>query len=303
MLTVGAGATLVALFVAVVVMAAIGNGGDRARTAAARPGPEPAQLPGGGRMIFPGRRIVALYGTTGTRVLGDLGRGTATQAARRVLRQARAYRRATELDVLPAFELIATVAAGSPGDDGNYRTRRPRRDVRRYLRAIRRVGGLLVIDVQPGRADFPSEVRPYAKLLEEPDVSLALDPEWKLEPGELPGQVIGHTDAATVNAVSAWLAGIVRRRHLPQKLLVVHQFTHDMIQRRSQVVPRAGLAMTFNVDGFGARAVKLQKYRALAPRRRPFHAGFKLFYRQDTDIFGPRDVLRFRPRVLFVDYQ
>jgi hypothetical protein len=302
---------LVALLAALGVLLAVafvllaGGGSDDGPTTRAEPGakPEPATLPGGGRTIFPGRRVVALYGTTGTPVLGDLGRGSSAQASRRVLRLTKAYRRATELNVLPAFELIATVASRAAGDDGTYRTRRPMSDLQRYHRAIRRVGGLLVVDVQPGRGDFLAEVRPYRKLLEEPDVSLALDPEWKMGPGEVPGQVIGHTDAMTVNAISFWLAGIVKAKRLPQKLLVVHQFTADMIRDRGRVKRRDGLAITFNVDGFGGREVKLQKYRTLAPRETRFHAGFKVFYSEDVNRFRPRDVLGFRPRVLFVDYQ
>jgi hypothetical protein len=295
------GVVVVALGVAMLV----GGGSDNsaATRAEARAKPRPATLPGGGRTIFPGRRVVALYGTTGTPILGDLGRGSPAAASRRVVRLAEAYRRATDLEVLPAFELIATVASRAPGDDGAYRTRRPMRELRRYHRAIRRVGGLLVIDVQPGRGDFLAEVRPYRRLLEEPDVSLALDPEWKMGPGEVPGQVIGHTDAMTVNAISFWLAGIVKAKRLPQKLLVVHQFTPDMIRDRPRVKPRPGLAITFNVDGFGGREVKLQKYRALASRSGRFHTGFKLFFDEDVNRFRPRDVLRFSPRVLFVDYQ
>ena len=47
-------------------------------------------------------------------------------------------------------------------------------------------------------------------------MSLALDPEWRMEAGEVPGQTIGSVDAEEVNAVSNWLANIVRRRDLPR---------------------------------------------------------------------------------------
>ena len=49
-------------------------------------------------------------------------------------------------------------------------------------------------------------------------------------PGEIPGQSIGSTDARTVNEVSAYLSRIVRERKLPEKLLLVHRFTADMIE-------------------------------------------------------------------------
>lgn len=277
-----------------------GTSGDGTR-AARRPPPPPPELPGGGRTIFPDRRVVAYYGTSGTAVLGTLGRGTPDQAGRRLMGQARAYR-TRRRPVLPAFELIATVASSFPGPDGLYRNRRPLADVRRYLRAARRIGALLVIDVQPGRADFFAEARRYAALLREPDVSLALDPEWSMGPGQVPGQVIGHTDAATVNRISAWLAELVRRHRLPQKLLVVHQFTEQMIADRPAIRRRPGLAVTLNVDGFGTQADKRARYRALRPRP-PLYAGFKLFYTQDVGLLRPGQVLRLHPRPLFVVYQ
>jgi hypothetical protein len=296
------GGTAAVAALAGVVVGAGGGGGDGGTKAATGAGTKPVELPGGGRTLFPGHRVIALYGTSGTPVLGDLGRGTPTQAAARLRAKLPAYRTARGPKVLPAFEFIGTVAARAPGPDGAYRTFRPAADVRRYLKAVRAIGGIFVLDVQPGRADFLDEVKHYQALLEEPDVSLALDPEWKMGPDEIPGQVIGHTDAATVNGVSAWLAGIVRERHLPQKLLVIHQFTAGMVQNRAQVLSRPGVAVTFNVDGFGTQAVKRERFRALHGSR-PFFTGFKLFLTQDADRLKPAAVMGFRPPVLFIDYQ
>ena len=59
----------------------------------------------------------------------------------------------------PAFELIATVVTAAPGDDGRYRYRQSDTVINRYLEAARRVKALLVLDIQPGRADFMDEVR------------------------------------------------------------------------------------------------------------------------------------------------
>lgn len=279
-----------------------GSGGSTTDETKAAAAPKVPLLPGGGTRIFPGRRVVAFYGTSGTAALGTLGKGSPAQAARRLVKQARGYARGRG-KVLPAFEFIATVASSSPGDDGKYRNTRPLSEVRRYLRAVRRIHGLLVIDVQPGQADFFDEVQRYAPLLREPDVSLALDPEWKMLPGEIPGQVIGHTDAATVNRVSGWLGGIVRANHLPQKLLLVHLFTAGMVRNRAAVLRRKGLAITFNVDGYGDQPNKKAKYRELRPRGRRLFPGFKLFYKQDSDILTPRQVMRLRPAPVYVDYQ
>jgi hypothetical protein len=297
----GAAAGGAALIVGLVIALA-GGGDDGGASASAAADAKVPELPGGGTTIFPGHRVVAFYGTSGTSDLGTLGRGTPDQAAQRLVRQARAYE-SDGTKVLPAFEYIATVASNVPGDDGKYRNLRPLAEVRRYLKAARKVGALLIIDVQPGQGDFFEEVQRYAPLLREPDVSLALDPEWKMDPGQIPGQIIGHTDAPTVNRISAWLAGIVRAGHLPQKILLVHEFTEGMIRDQNRVVQRPGLAVTVNVDGFGNRFEKLTKYRDLVPRH-TLHPGFKLFYTEDQDIFRPQQVLkRIKPTPLYVDYQ
>ncbi len=281
----------------VLAMSALGSGSNDDED-----GDEPdrAELPGGGRQIFPARRVVAFYGAPQDEELGVLGIGTPDRAAQKLERQARPYARPGR-PVLPAFELIATVAANAPGDDGLYRTRQDDEVIRSYLRAARRAGALLVLDIQPGRADFLTEAQALERWLREPDVSLALDPEWRMEAGEVPGQTIGSVDAEEVNAVSAWLAGIVRRGDLPQKLLLVHRFTEDMVERPELLTRPRGIAMTLNVDGFGTSDQKVAKYRALVPQR--FRAGFKLFYREDTGLMTPRQVLGLRPRPDFVVYE
>ena len=52
----------------------------------------PVELPGGGRVLFPGRRLVALYGHPGAPSLGVLGEQGVTAAIRRAEQVARPYR-------------------------------------------------------------------------------------------------------------------------------------------------------------------------------------------------------------------
>lgn len=205
---------------------------------------------------------------------------------------------------MPAFELIATIANSTPGDDGRYSSRQRPEVIRRYLRAARRARALLILDVQPGRREFMEEVEALEPFLAEPDVGLALDPEWQVGPGEVPGQQIGSTDAETVNRVSGYLAGLVARGRLPEKPLVIHQFTRDMIEDIEQLQPRPGVATVLNVDGFGAREVKMAKYRdftGAAPRF--LLEGLKLFYKEDTNLLGPRQVLGLDPQPDFIVYE
>jgi hypothetical protein len=264
--------------------------------------PPPPELPRGGRRLFPDHRIVAFYGAPQDEQLGILGIGTLRQAARKLERQARPYARKTR-PVLPAFELIATIATAAPGEDGLYRSRQSAEVIDRHLREARRAKAMLILDIQPGRADFLDETRRLRRWLREPDVGLALDPEWNMDPGELPGQSIGSVTAQEVDRISAYLAGIVRRRNLPEKLLLIHQFTDDMIVDKAKMTRREGVALTVNVDGFGDRPNKISKYDAFTSEATRFHDGFKLFYEEDVNLMRPRGVLALTPPPDVVVYE
>jgi hypothetical protein len=275
------------------------SGADR--RAGSQPAPEPVELPRGGRTVLPDRRVVAYYGAPQTPELGALGIGTPDQAARKLERQARPYARPRR-PVLPALELITVIANADAGDDGMYRSRQPNAIIRRYLRAARRHRMLLVLDIQPGRSDFFTETTRLERWLRKPDVGLALDPEWRVSEGQVPGQVIGQVGAREVNATSAWLAQLVAREQLPQKLFIVHQFTDDMVDD-TQLKRRDGLAMVLNADGFGSKAVKVAKYHAFTRAAKSFDQGLKLFYKEDAGLMSPREVLRLRPRPDVVVYE
>ena len=284
------------------MVAARGGGREGGESAAEKPPPRPPELPRGGRRILPDHRVVAFYGAPQSKELGALGIGSPAEAGRRLERQARPYARRGR-PVLPAFELISTIVHGSAGEDGDFSERQKPAVIDRYLREARRRKALLVLDIQPGRSPFMREVRALRRWLEQPDVSLALDPEWSMNEGDIPGQSIGSTDARTVNAVSSYLARIVERRKLPQKLLLVHRFTQDMIENERALREHAGVALTVNVDGFGTAAQKRAKYREFTRGRRDRHHGFKLFYSEDTNLMSPRQTMRLRPAPDVVAYE
>src|SRR4051812_5489426 len=96
----------------------------------------PAELPLGGRRIFPHYRVVAYYGAPQSHALGALGIGSPDAAGRRLRKQAAPYARKTR-PVLLAFELIATVANAAPGEDGLYPTQQSDAVIPPYLRAAR----------------------------------------------------------------------------------------------------------------------------------------------------------------------
>jgi hypothetical protein len=263
----------------------------------------PPQLPRGGRTILPGHRVVAFYGNPKDEELGVLGIGTPDHAGRKLEAVSKRYQTIGKVPTLPAMELIATVADGVPGDSGMYRTRSDDAVIRRYLRAARRMKALLILDIQPGRSDFLQESRHLEKWLRKPDVSLALDPEWRVDAPQVPGKVFGSVTAREVNAVSYWLSGLVAKYDLPQKLLLLHRFTPSMIVDQDQIKQRRGLAIPINIDGFGDRANKVSKYKQLAVPDGPFFNGFKLFYEEDTGLMTARQVVRLRPSPNVVVYE
>jgi Helix-turn-helix domain len=272
-----------------------------AATVGRRHGPPPLpQLALGGRTIFPTYRVVALYGAPSTDSLGILGIGP-DAAARKLAQEAEPYG-IGDRPIMPAFELIATLALSHPGPDGMYRGRSAAAAVDPYLRAIRSLKGVLILDVQPGRADFPTEARAYESYLRQPDVELALDPEWRMGPTQIPGKEIGSVDASEINRVVDWLSDLVRRNRLPQKLLVLHRFTFDMIKHPELVRGTPQVAITWDIDGFGGRSAKISKYLAFSNLKGQYY-GFKLFYRQDVDMMAPLDVLNLVPIPDMVVYQ
>lgn len=278
------------------------TGGDDQQKARAKP----IELPGGGRTIVPGRKVVAFYGHPGDDNLGALGVGSPASMSKKLVAQARPYN-TRRRPVLPAMELISTLARDTPAETGNYSSRTPHRTIRRYLRAARKVNALLILDIQPGRGSFTPEIDYISRWLKEPDVGLALDPEWHVGPQEIPGQVIGSMNAADINAASAYLTLLVRRYKLPQKLLLVHRFTPGMIKDNSTLHRTPGVALTINIDGFGTPAQKTAKYEELA-RLNPRQAhGFKLFYEEDirtgTTLMTPAQVQRLDPRPSVVVYE
>jgi hypothetical protein len=253
------------------------------------------------RQVFDHRILVAYYGTANTGSLGVLGEQPPDAITKR-LRAAAAPFAHGDIKVQIVYELIASIADASAGDDGDYSHFLDKSDVQRYVRAAKRHHALLVLDLQPGRSDFLSQAKHFGWALKKPWVGLALDPEWHMGPHEVPGQTIGHVGAAEVNQVSRYVARVTRNNHLRQKVFMLHQFRTDMIRHIANVENRPVLAMVQHVDGFGTRAQKLATYNNVV-RAKQFHQGFKLFYDEDTNLFKPRQVLRIRPRVQFVSYQ
>jgi len=254
--------------------------------------------------LFPHWRMVAMYGTQRSGVLGVLGEQDPDAAAVRLGELVEAWE-TSERPILPAFELITVLATADAGADGMYNLAASDEFVQEYLDAARRHGIYLILDLQPGRSDFLTEAKRYEKFLRQPDVGLALDPEWRTPAPSRPvGGSVGYVTAEEVNSVSAWLADIVREEQLPEKLLVVHQFQQQMIRDKSELVEPPGIALNIHMDGLGTRAQKLDTYSHVHVTP-PWSNGLKLFYDEDIDMYTPTEVLdgAFQPVPDLITYQ
>lgn len=261
---------------------------------------EPTRLPNGATEVLPSHRVVSLYGAP--QMKGTiLGRLSPFQAWRQVRTETERYRFPRDRPPIRAFELVVTIATADRGRDGLYRFRQSQSTIATYLRAARRARARLVLDIQPGRSPFPSEVRALERWLREPDVDLALDPEWNVGRYGVPGRTDGSVDAKTVNGVSYQLARLMRRYRLPQKLLVIHQFRRASVRYESQIRRRQAVATTLSFDGIGRPSAKVAGYEALSSSR--LFNGLCLFYRLDRPLMSPSSVMRLDPRPNYVVYQ
>ena len=265
------------------------------------------ETPYGGGLLFdsePRRRMVAVYGHPQTSGLGVLGEQGPHEAVERLRSIAQGYD-ADGIAVFPTFEIIATVAAGSAGYDGNFSNETALDVIRPWIEVAAANGIYVVLDLQPGLSDYLSQAKIYEEFLRLPHVGLALDPEWRLKPGQRHLQQIGTVDAAEINQVVRWLAGIVREESLPQKLLVLHQFKFSMITNRHLVQTPPELAVLIHMDGQGPLPTKYSTWNALTglPDAGQFYWGWKNFYDEDSPTATPAEVLALTPTPLFVSYQ
>ena len=263
-------------------------------------------FPGGGIQLFPGRQMVALYGEPDTPELGALGQQPLDASIARVKMLAQQYVGAANPRVLPTFEILATVASDTSMDNGSYSRPADTRVLATWIAAARQHGVYVVLDLQPGRQDFLTQAQRLMPLLLQPNVGLALDPEWRLGSNQLPLEQIGSVDATEVNATTSWLADVVRTYHLPQKLLLLHQFRASMITNRNTLdVSRPELAYAIQMDGQGTQPEKENSWQAITadPPSSIVGFGWKNFFLKDTPMRSPQDTMKLMPRPVYVSYQ
>jgi hypothetical protein len=212
--------------------------------------------------------------------------------------------------VQTALHLIVSVAQGLPGKDGMYRQRSDPGLIEKVYGWARSKGAITILDIQAGKSTIDSELPRLIPFLSRPDVHLGLDPEFYMHYNRErrpPGSKIGAMDARDVNHAIDQLAKLVTQYHLPPKLLVVHRFTTNMLQRADQIRLDPRVQVVINMDGWGQPWLKFDTYAKCEAAEPVQYTGFKLFFHNDTrkgdPLLSPREVLALRPRPMYIQYQ
>ncbi len=265
----------------------------------------PNVFPAGGRTLFPEYRMIALYGSPDYPVLGALGQQSLPDSIARAKALAAQYQPLMIEHALPTMEIIATIASASPTANGNYSQSIDLSKLTDWVMSAQRSGVYVVLDLQPGRNDFLSQAKSFASILEQPYVGLALDPEWRLAPTEVPLVQIGTVSIAEVNETAQWLAQLTQKYKLPQKLFLLHEFRLSMIPDRDELnTTYPELAYAVQMDGQGTQPEKDSTWQDVTADPPPnVHFGWKNFYIKDSPLRSPQQTMQVTPTPWYISYQ
>ena len=270
------------------------------------PAPQPYPLKGA---ILPFKRIVAYYGNLYSKRMGVLGQYPPKEMWKHLDKEVQAWEEADSTTVVqPAIHYIAVVAQSDSTIYKNYCLRMPESQIDSALTIAKMGNAIVFLDLQVGRSQVKTEVPQLEKYLKMPQVHLALDPEYSMKEGSLPGQKIGTMDAMDVNYCSEYLANLVKENNLPPKILIVHRFTQRMLRNYRDIVLLPEVQIVIHMDGWGSPALKYSSYRDYIYREPVQFTGFKLFYKNDLKkpphrMLKPPELLKLKPQPIYIQYQ
>jgi hypothetical protein len=242
-------------------------------------------------------QIVAYYGSPYAAQLGILGQHTPEELASMLKDQA------ARLDALngfrgvqPAFDIIYETAQSSPGKEGLYLQYVDNETMKQYSDLACKDHFFVFLDLQIGRSDVATEVNKVLPLLRGSNVHVALDPEFTMQEGEVPGQTIGHMDASQINAAQQIMENFVEQNGLPDKILVVHEFDAPMITNPDQIQSFPHVQLVIDMDGFGPKETKIKKFGWYAQPAQ--HSGIKIFFHQDDPLMTEQEVEALNPNLI-----
>ena len=259
--------------------------------------------------ILPFNRIVAYYGNFLSKQMGVLGQYPEEVMLSKFQGEIKKWQESDPATpVMPAVDYIAITAQAGAGADGKYRARMSDREMDHALAVADKLHGIVILEMQIGQSDLPSELESFEKYLKMPQVHLALDPEFAMKGNSRPGRVIGTFDALEINYAANYLADLVKQHNLPPKILIVHRFTYKMVTNADKITPLPEVQVVMGMDGWGTPSRKLSTYQAVIYNEPVQFTGFKLFYKNDIlppsdHMMTPAEVLNLTPKPIFVQYQ
>ncbi len=259
--------------------------------------------------ILPAKRIVAYYGNLYSKKMGILGEYPPKELWKRLNAEVYAWKKADpSTPVQPAIHYIAAVAQGIPMKDGTYCKRMPEIQIDSALKIAKMGNAIVFLDIQVAQSTLRNEVPRLEKYLKMPQVHLAIDPEFSMKDGSIPGHRIGNMDASDVNYCSEYLTKLIKENNLPPKILIVHRFTQGMIKNYRNIVLRPEVQIVMNMDGWGAPALKYSTYKRYIYREPVQFTGFKLFYKNDLKrpphrMLTPPELMKLKPQPIYIQYQ
>jgi hypothetical protein len=265
----------------------------------------PKPLPGA---LLPERRLLCYYGNPNSKKMGVLGEYPKDQMLAKLDQEIAKWNKADPAHpVTPCLHMVAVVAQGEPGTSKHYRAIMQDTFVNEVYSWAKSRNGVFVVDIQVGTDRIQNLLPRFEWILKNPDVHLAVDPEFMMKGGQKPGTKIGTMDASDINYVTGEMARIIRENHLPPKVLVIHRFTRDMVTNSKQIILRPEIQLVMDMDGWGAPWLKRDSYRDYIVREPVEYTGFKLFYHNDTKsgepMMSPADLMKLHPTPLYVQYQ
>ena len=269
-----------------------------------RGGPAVAQDDAAAGSLFPENRVLLYYGFPGNENMGILGEYEPAQVLELLEQEAENYRAADpSRPVKVGFEMIASVAQGSPGPDNLYIADASRELLDTYTQFTADNDILLFFDVQMGFKEPFDDYSGLEEWIAQPHVHLAIDPEFHLREGEVMLEYIGQVTAAEVTEAQNWLVELAAEYNVPPKTLIVHQFDITMIEQKDEIQPVPGVDLVIDMDGFGPPDLKRGTYDVVITQAPIEYNGIKLFYGQDDPLMAAEEVLALDPSPDLIIYQ
>ncbi len=254
--------------------------------------------------LLPDNRILLYYGFPENENMGILGEHEPEKLLELLYEQAAEYKAADpSRPVKVGFELIASVAQGWPQEDGSYIADTDKKWLDSYTEFTRDNDILLFLDVQMGMRTPKEDYEGLEPWLAKPHVHLAIDPEFAMREGEVPGVHFGQVTGPQITEAQEWLVDLAAKNDIPPKVLIVHQFRLDMIEEKEKVAPVEGVQLVIDEDGFGTPEEKAETYEVVITQQPIEYNGIKLFYQQDVPLMTPEEVLAFEPSPDLIIYQ